>query len=616
MRKVFKVVALAALALTVLMSFNACAGGADDGKVLNRYVPSKIKPFDPAKMTDLYTTTVAGQMLEGLFQYKYLTDNYELEALVADGMPTVSADGLTYTFKIRKDAFFYDAAKKVFPEGKGRAITSKDFALSLKRLADPAVESGGWWLFSGFIAGLDDWGKAAAANGNKADYSANIEGVQTPDDSTLVIKLTKAYPQILYCFAMSFTYPIPEEMIKVYGDEWVNHVIGTGPYYLDETQSIPNNQYVLKKNPTWHGGKYPELKDIGPKAKALGLDKDAGKALPFVNTVNYYVIEAQPTLWLKFMNGEIDSVAPPKDNFKQAVQNNKLTPEMSEKGIRLDVNTSLDLTFDFFNMEDPLWGSANPNGKYMRQAVQMAIPVDKMIELFYNGRASAAQTVIPPGLGGFDPAYKNPYAVFNPTKSRELLVKAGYTIKEANGKTQAIGKDGKQLKFTYNSSGTEAINREWAEFYAKYLGDVGIAIDIVLQDWPAYLQKVDSHQAQFGGNGWGADYPDAQNFVMMLYGPNAAPGPNSSNYNNPEFNALYEKVAVMQPSPERDKIYTQLAQMAVEEAAMLVKTHRFSYNLINKWAKNIFFRDIGSGYAKYYDVDTKLKSEASKAVAK
>jgi oligopeptide transport system substrate-binding protein len=221
----------------------------------------------------------------------------------------------------------------------------------------------------------------------------------------------------------------------------------------------------------------------------------------------------------------------------------------------------------------------------------------------YNGRAVPAQTVIPPGLGGYDPKYKNPYAKNDPEAAKALIAKAGY--KYVDGK--AIGKDGKQLSLSYESSGNDTLSREWAEFYQKYLADVGIKTDIVLQDWPTFLSKVDNHQAQFGGMGWGADYPDAQNFLQLLYGENKAPGPNASNYDNPKFNELYEKVSVMQQSAERDKLYTQLSQIAVEDAAMIVKTHRSSYALLNPWAKNRFFRDIGQGYSKYYNVDNSKK---------
>ena len=577
---------------------------AEEGKVYNRYLPAKVRPFDPANLSDLYTSTLAGDVMEGLLQYKYLADNYELEPLIATNLPTVSADGLTYTFKLRNDAAFYDPSGKVFKDKKGRVVTSKDFAYTIKRLADPNVKSNGWWLFEGFIAGLDDWSEAAKAAG-KADYSANVEGLQTPDDFTLVVKLTKIYPQILYTFAMPFTYPVAKEFQDAFGDEWTNSMVGTGAYYLDENESIVGSQYVLKKNPTWRGGTYPAADQIGPKAKSLGLDRAAGQKLPFVDTVVYHIITESNPRWLKFMNGEVDFMAPPKDNFASAIQNNKLTPEMVAKGVTLDINSSLDITYWFFNMEDPVWGASNPNGKKLRQAVWLSYDVAKYIEIFDNGRAVPAQTIIPPGLGGFDPAYKNPYQTYDPAKAKKLIQEVGY--KYVDGK--AIGPDGNQLTLTYEASGSETLDREAGEFRMKYLNDVGIKMELNLQDWPTFVSKVDEHQAQFGGMGWGADYPDGQNFLQLYYGPNAAPGPSSSNYSNPDFDKKFQVATAMQPGAARDKQYAELARMVVEDAPMLVERHRLSYGLVNPWVKNRFFRDIGAGYSKYIDIDLKIKAE-------
>lgn len=597
---------LIAAALIAATAVSAFATGQQQGagKVYNRYLPAKVRPFDPANMTDLYTGTLSGDVLEGLFQYKYLADNYELEPLIATGMPKVSADGLTYTFTLRKDAYFYDPTGTAFKDKKGRAVTSKDFANSLRRLADPAVKSGGWWLFDGYIAGLNEWRAAAKASG-KADYAAPIEGVQTPDDQTLVVKLTQAYPQIMYCFAMTFTYPTPQEWLDAFGDEWSNYLIGTGAYYLDQDETIPGSQYILKKNPSWHGGKYPAAADIGPNAKKLGLEKDAGKALPFVDEVVYHIITESNPRWLKFMAGEVDYMSPPKENFASAIQNNKLTPDMVAKGITLDINPSLDLTYYFFNMEDPVWGAKNPNGAKLRKAVMLSYDTDKYIEIFDNGRAIPAQTVLPPGLGGYDPNYKNPYQSHNPEKAKQLIMEAGY--KYVDGK--AIGPDGKQLSLTYDASGTSTLDREVGEFRQKYFADVGIKMELVLQDWPTFTSKTDNRQAQFGGYGWGADYPDGQNFLQLVYGPNASPGPNVSNWDNPAFNALYEKAVVMQAGPERDKLYAQLAQMVVEDAPILVERHRLAYALVQPWVKNRFFRDIGAGYSKYVDIDLAMKAE-------
>jgi len=200
--------------LVLCLSFAAFASGDQEGgaTVLNRYVISKLQPFDPADLTDLYTSQVYGDVAEALFSYKYLADSYQLQPEVAAEMPTVSADGMTYTIKLREDVYYYDPLGEIF-EDNSRKVMAKDFVLSVKRLADPASQSGGWWIYEGFIKGLDAWAETA-------DYSQVVEGFKAIDDFTIQLTLTKPYPQILYTLAMPFTYPVPSELVnsEVYGE--------------------------------------------------------------------------------------------------------------------------------------------------------------------------------------------------------------------------------------------------------------------------------------------------------------------------------------------------------------------------------------------------------------
>jgi len=577
------------LVLVVSFTIISCGQGSSKAKTINRYVISKIQPFDPAKMTDLYTASIYGDIGEALFSYKYTTDTYQLQPMIAEAMPEVSADGLTYTIKLRKDAYFYDPLKEVFTKGKGRAVNAHDFVYSIKRLADPANESGGWWLYDGYITGLNEWAKAGA------DYSKVVEGYKALDDYTIQLTLTQPYPQILYTLAMPFTYPVPKELMDKYGDEWANYPIGTGAYYLNPDETIPDSQYVLTKNPSWHGGKFPAVDEAGAMiTKKLGADvlkKYAGKKLPFADTVVWYVIEESSVQWLKFLNGELDFSSIPKDNFDTTVVNGELTQEMIDKGITMNINPTLDVTYNFFNMEDPILGT----NKKLRQAMSMAYNHEKALEIFYNNRAELAQTLLPPGLGGYDPNFKNPYASYNLEKAKSLLAEAGYP-----------GGEGLPV-FKYQMYSASSTHRQMVEFFADNMKDIGIKVEPIAGDWPTFLQRIDKHEVQLGGIAWGADYPDAQNFLQLNYGPNMAPGPNAANYNSSEFNTLYEKGAFMQQSPERDKIYAQAAQIAAEDCPWIMGVHRLSYALEQPWLTTRVFRDIGAGYSKYLDIDTDMR---------
>ncbi|MDC7218331.1 MAG: ABC transporter substrate-binding protein [Spirochaetales bacterium] len=580
--------------LFVLFLLFSCGGEVSEVKTLNRTVPAKLTPFDPAQISDRYTTMVLGEICESLYEYKYTTDTYQLEPAVAQSMPEVSDDGLIYTIKLRKDAYFYDPLGEVFPDKQGRPVNAHDFVLSVKRLADPENKANGWWLYESRIVGLDEWADEGA------DYSKEVEGFKALDDYTIQLTLTAPYPQILYTLAMNYTFPLAQEAIDYYGpEEFANYPIGTGAYYYDHFESIPGSQHVLLANPAWHGKTFPAASEAGPLVTSrLGADVLAeyeGRELPFCDRVIYYVIEESSVQWLKFLNGELDASGIPKDNFDSTVINGELTREMVDKEIKLEVNGTLDITYNFFNMNIPLFRD-NPK---LRQAMSLAYNHEKVAEIFYNNRCELAQTLIPPGLGGYDPDYVNPYAHHDLEKAKVLLAEAGFP----NGEGLPVLK--------YHMSGSSTTHKQMVEFFIESMEELGIQIEIIPGDWPSFLEAIDSGNIEIGGLAWGADYPDAQNFLQLNYGPNAAPGPNNGNYSNPAFDALYEQGAYMQQSPERDALYAQAAQMAAEDCPWIMGVHRQSFGLIHPWLKTRVFRDIGHGYSKYLDVDVEERTQKS-----
>ncbi|MBI3542424.1 MAG: hypothetical protein HY075_04005, partial [Deltaproteobacteria bacterium] len=200
------------------------------GNVLRTGVREKYKSLDPAHGQDYYSNTLIRRAYEGLLEYHYLKRPYVIEPLLAEGMPAVSRDGLTYTFKIKQGVRFQD--DKAFPDGKGRELVASDFVYSFKRLADPKEASEGWWVLDGKIAGLNEWAEAARKT-DKADYLAPVAGLQAPDAHTFVLKLTKPNPLILHSLTMPYTNVVAHEAVARYGKEFGSHPVGTGPFRLD-----------------------------------------------------------------------------------------------------------------------------------------------------------------------------------------------------------------------------------------------------------------------------------------------------------------------------------------------------------------------------------------------
>ncbi|MBS1963062.1 MAG: ABC transporter substrate-binding protein [Bdellovibrionales bacterium] len=579
-----------ALSLGVsLLAFVGCTKKSDLDPTNTFYTSSiaKIKGLDPAFADDMYSGYEVTRIYEGLLQYKYLKRPYELEPCLAEAMPTISKDGKTYTFKLKKGVVFQDDKAFKATNGKGREVTAEDFVYSFKRLADPKLNSPMWWLFDGKIEGLNEWHDASAKAG-KSDYAANISGLKAVDASTLQIKLKSRSYQFVYALAMPATTVVAKEVVEEYGAEFLNHPVGTGAFKLAEYN--PSAKIVYVKSPSFRKEFYPSEGDAEDQAK--GLLADAGKQLPLVDKVVMTVhVESQPQ-WLNFMQGNLDLAPIPKDNFAQAIdpKTKGLTEEMKKKNIQLFIEPSLDITHTSFNMTDPVVGK----NKYLRQAISTAINTQEEIDLFYNGRAVSAQGPIPPGLAGYDPATKNPYKEYNLEKAKELLKKAGYP-------------DGKGLAPLEYLSLADTTARQMTEYFQKAMTAIGIQVKVQTFSWPEFQQSLKNKKGQMWSFAWGADYPDAENFLQLFYSKNSSPGPNDANYDNPEFDKLYEKSLTMNDSPARTELYKKMAAIVIEDTPWAFGVHRLTYGLTHPWLKNYKPHEFNHGMAKYYRIDTNLR---------
>lgn len=578
--------------LSLLFTF-ACTKKTDSNPNVVNTSTTKIKTMDPVQSQDAYSSAEIVKVYETLMQYHPYKRPYVLEPLLAEAMPSVSKDGLTYTFKIRKGIMFHDDA--AFPEGKGRELKAKDFEYSLKRLADPRTQSTGFWILEGRIKGLDEWHDKLSKDASaKANYEEEIEGLKATDDYTLVIKLKEPYPQLLNALAMPYASAVAREVVEKYGPEFFNKAVGTGAFIL--TSYNPNDLIVYKKNPNYWG-KFPS---DGPSPE------DAGKQLPLVDGINVRIIvESQPR-WLHFMKGEIDSIAIPKDNFAQAVKvldpskpssvdNLELLPELKQKNVQLYGEVSLDFTYTAFNMESDVVPQFKD--KRVRQAISLAVDQSEAIRLFYNGAATSAQGAIPPGISGYDASFKSPYRTGDIEKARKLLADAGYP-------------GGKGFPVIPFDNLADSTSRQQAEYLQKQLDKLGLKIKVESNTWPAMLKRIQQRQAHLWGVAWGADYPDAENFLQLFYGKNATPGGmNNSYYKNPEFDRLFEKARILPDSPARTEMYKKLNRMIAEDCPVVFGVHRLVVALRHNWVKNSLYDEFPFPRGKYLRIDTEAKKQ-------
>lgn len=544
-----------------------------------------LSSLDPAQSANEATNEVGPNINETLLQYHYLKRPLTVEPLLADGMPTVSKDGLVHTFKIKKDVKFHD--NPAFKDGKGRELVADDFIYAWKRLADPKSKSEGWWIFDGRIKGLNEWREKLIKG--EATYDTPVEGLQATDPHTLVITLNKPYYQLYYVLTMIYSSPVPKEAIEKYGAEFLNHPVGTGPYQF--VNWIRGNKVVLKKNPNYRNETYPSEGDPGDKE--AGLLKDAGKPLPFADELVFHEVPEDQPRWLNMMRGNYDISEIPKDNFDAAVgTDGELTPALKDKGFNLRKYKVQEVVYMGINMDDPILGK----NKNLRLALCYAYDQKVPIERFYNGRAIVANSPIGPDMDGYDPNFKLPCKEYNLEKAKEYLKKAGYP-------------DGKGLPTLEYSYPTSTTGRQFAEYLQQQFDKIGVKTTLAGHSWPQFQDRLRNKKAQIYGIAWSADYPDAENMLQLLYGPNSSPGPNNSNFKNKEFDKLYVEASRTPPGEKRTALYKKMRDIFAEELPWIPTVHRLGYQLSQGWVQNLKPNKTLQNPYKYMRIDLEKKKE-------
>lgn len=564
---------------------------------------SRIRGFDPIKVNDQDSGRCIMRVYETLLQHSYLARPFQLEPLLAESMPEVSADGLVYTFKIRRGIYFADDPCFTNTAGKGRELVAEDFVYSFKRIADLKNASLAWWILEGKIKGLDEFRKISGGT-NATDYAAVVEGLRATDSHTLRIETSQPYPQLLWVLAMHHCPAVAREAIEFHGAQINSHPVGTGPFVLKEWQRNYRMEFV--KNPKWAetGRKEFYPTNGAPGDLEAGLLADAGLPLPRCDRVVEYVISDPATEWLMFLNGQLDQIRIiARDNWSEIVdKNQKLLPVLADKGIQLLVGPQMSIGYFGFNFDDPVLKNTK-----LRQAMSCAFNHEQWIKL-NNYRVIAPTGPIPKGVPGY-PEEPLPFT-FDIERGKKLLAEAGYP----NGNDP---KTGRRLEIVIEVGRADSLEtRQGIELFVAMMDKIGVVIRPSYNNWPTFLQKIEHRQVQMFYLAWTADYPDAQNFLLLFHGKAASPGPNHSNYVNPEFDALYEKAATMQDTPERSATYRQLAEIVRQDAAWIYRSDNLDFNLWQPWSRNVKYHPLAAGLEKFQRGDMTHRARILEGAAK
>lgn len=568
---------------------------AAEKKILRHAFLSAETSFDPHAVSDIYSNTIMDAIFDPLLKYDYLARPAKLRPNTASAMPDVSADGLTYTFKIKPGILFADDPSFA---GKPRELTALDYAYSLKRLYDPAIKSPWLWYVEGKIVGGDEAHIAAKKSG-KFDYDAPIGGIETLDRYTLRIRIKSPDTNFIYIFATVQTAGIAREVIEKYASDPGAHPVGTGPYKLVEWHR--SHRIVLEKNPGFRDERFTSEPNNGAASQEIAKLL-SGKKLPIIDRVEVTIIEESQPRWLAFLEGALDYGNVPGDFVGSAFPGGKLASNLAKRGIQGERFVEIDLVYTYFNLDDPVFGGKTPFAPEkvaLRRAIAMGYDLDSEIRIIRNGGAVKAKSGVPPGVEGYDPAFRTSTNVYDPAAARALLDTFGYLDRDGDGYREQP--DGRPLVIEMAAE-PDQLTKQYSELWKKNMDAIGINLTLKIAKWPDNNKDAKAGKNMMWQVAWSGDYPDAENFLQNLYGPNAGQS-NIANFRHPGFDKLYEEARQMPISAERNGKYREMNRIVAALMPWMPQTHRIRNEVWQPWVLGYRKHPIYNQVWMYMDID-------------
>jgi len=556
-----------------------------------------------------------------------------------------------------------------FKDVASRELNAGDYVHAIRRLADPRLNCPIYATLAKNMLGMGEYRthlqaqldaerkarKAAAGalynpqadeerNPIRVDYAAGAEKfpfVRQTGTHTFEVVLSRPYPQILYWMAMGFFAPVAPEAVEFFDQSILidrsirfdKNIVGTGPYRLVEYDPINRIAFDRNENYASRGVTYPELPkpaegDAVARAnhdemKEAGMLEAAGTPLPMIDRIVFRMEKESVPRWNKFLQGYYDvSYLRSSDLFDQAISMSSqgdpnVSDEMARRGIRLRTAMPMHVSFYAFNMRDKVVGGYTEAQRKLRRAISIAIDVEEYISIFLNERGLPAQSPLPPGIFGCEEgkAGINPFVYrWDAQRGRAVrrsLDEAKQLLDEA-GYPGGYDKDGKQLTIRYIDRAKTGEARTAQQWVRKQFQKLNIGFQVENTDHNQFTNKVLEGNYQMLRWGWMADYPDPENFMFLLYGPNAkvvSKGENVPNYESAEYDRLFEQMENMDNGPERLAIIRKMLHIIRRDAPWGFGHHMLQYELYHAWCGNAYPHALAYNQEKYRRINVAARTE-------
>ena len=504
--------------------------------------------LDPVLVDSKHADDIASQVFDKLID---LDDSLKLVPELARSWE-ISDDGLFYTFHLRTDVRFQD--DPCFSDGKGRMMTAEDVKYSLTRCCDPDQRTKAYWAFQGKVKGATEYFEAAL-NKRRID---EVSGFRVLNDSTFRIELTEPYAPFIYLLVNSLGSTVPREAVEKYGQDFERHPVGTGPFRFDHWgQGV---RVLLVRNPDYWGR------------------DEAGHPYPYLDTISFTFKKDENTQFNSFETGQQDELFNiPTEQF-QAIFNTEtleLNPAFSQYQAQT-VPAMLTWYFAFNNRKAP-FTDAN-----VRRAFNYAIDRARIVRFVLNNSPYA------PGTHGLTPPVFPDYPIdsiqgydYDPEQARQFLAAAGYA-------------DGQGFPPIAIHIYDEPRLRKVAEAIQDQLNKtLNVNLEIKQMAFPQLIDLAESGKIEFWGTRWYGDYPDPETYLNLLNGqivpddPTMPSNPNSSRYDSPEYNRLFNEAVRTIDYLARMLKYMQAEQVAMDDAPVMPLFYERHYRLLQPYVRGM-----------------------------
>jgi ABC-type transport system substrate-binding protein len=345
--------------------------------------------------------------------------------------------------------------------------------------------------------------------------------------------------------------------------------------------------------------------------------------MPFIDSLVSTIEKEGVPLRAKFRQGyyDIPRIERFDDGMEFLVEMDD-SPEVRRdyiaRGFQLPKFADVSVNYLGFNMLDPTVGrGATPEqherNRKLRQAISIAVDWEEYSRIFPKNAGEVAMSPLPAGLFGSrhgQPEGLNPVTHTlqsgkpqrrSIAEAKQLMVEAGYPDGRDLG-------SGRPLLLNYDvSSAPSPESRSQIDWMVKQFAKIDVQLEVRASDNNQFQEKVRQGKHQIYSAGWLADYPDAENFMFLLYGPNAkstSDGENTSNYADDEYDSLFARLKDVEEGPDKQALIDRMTAIAQRDAPWSFGYFPYSSGAFQSWVHNakpaVLVRDM----ARYYRIDS------------